>query len=233
MTTSRTRWAVTAGSVGLAAGLALGVTGLSSAASPSPSPSAQERHRSDRPFPDGMRPEFRRGLRGDGGLVSALTDDSITVRTPDGSKTVALNGSTTYYDGRTKTTKSAVQVGDVVHVRLVDPRASKPVAAVVVVLPAHLEGWVTKADGSTITVTDPSGFTRTVRTSGSTTYEKDGTTATASAVTVGTFVHAVGKVDADGTTLDATRVSTGRPQRHGGPDMGSDMGPDTGGPPNA
>jgi hypothetical protein len=225
MSTSRTRWAVTAGSVGLAAGLALGVTGLSSAASPSPSPGAQARQRSDRPFPDGMQPEFRRGLRGDGGLVSALTASSITVRTPDGSKTVALNGSTVYYNGRTEATKTAVHVGDVVHVRLVDPRASKPVAAVIRVLPAHLEGWVTKVDGSTITLTDPSGFTRTVRTSGSTTYEKNGTTATATAVTVGTFVRAVGQVDPDGTTLDAIRIATGRPQR--------DTGPDMGGPPNA
>lgn len=245
MTLSGTRWTVTAGSVGLAAGLALGVTGLSSAASPSPSPDTKARQRSDRPFPDGMRREFKHRLRGEGGLVSALSGNSLTVRTPGGSKTVTLNGSTTYYNGQTKASMSAVHVGDVVHVRLVDPKASKLVAAVVTVLPAHLHGWVTKVEGSTITVTDPSGFTRTITTNASTTYVKDGATATASAITVGTFVRALGQVDADGTTLDATRIATGRPaegmrdDRPGGmpgvmaPDMGGDLGGDMGGMPNA
>ncbi len=212
---TRTRWAVAAGAAGLAAGLALGVTGFAGAADPTPSPSAGAQL--DRPGKHlGHLKERLHHLRGAGGLVAAVDSDSVTLRTPDGTRTVALTRSTTYYVGRTKSAKSAVQVGKVVHVRLADPRATNPVASVVVVVPAHVVGWVTSVAGSTITLTDPSGFTRTVRTSDSTTYVKDGATATASIVTKGTFVRAVGTVADDGTTLDASRVATGRPAKGDG-----------------
>ena len=224
MSTRRTGWAL--GAAGLAAGLALGVTGLANAADPSPSPSTtpdqQVKQRMDRHGPGGGRFKEHR-LRGHGGLVTAIDSDSITLRTPGGTETIALNSSTTYYEGKTKTTRSAVSTGDVVHVRVVDPRATKKVAAVVALLPAHLEGWVTKVSDSSFTITDLSGFTRTISTSGSTTYVKDGETATRSAVTVGTLVRALGTVDDDGTTLDATRVAVGIPDkldrmdRRGGP----------------
>jgi hypothetical protein len=74
---------------------------------------------------------------------------------------------------------------------------------------------VTKVDSDEITITDHDGFTRTIKTSGSTTYEKDGASATRSAITVGTLVHAVGTVDDNGTTLDAQRVSVGMPKLDG------------------
>jgi hypothetical protein len=219
--TTRTRWAVAAGSAGLAAGLALGVTGFATAASPEPSPSSPTATAADRPF-GGMHRDRGMHLRGAGGLVTAVDADSVTLSTPDGSKTVALTSSTTYYVGRTAATKAAVTVGKVVHVRLADPRATKPVASVVVVVPAHVAGWVSSVSGSTVTVTDVSGFTRTIRTSSSTTYVKDGTTATSSILTKGAFVRAVGTVDADGTTLVASRVATGRPDRGDGPGDGPD-----------
>jgi hypothetical protein len=175
-------------------------------------------------MPGGMRDRGMH-LRGTNGLVTAVDADSLTVQTPDGAKTVALTSSTTYYVGRTAATKSAVAVGKVVHVRLSDPQATKPVAAVVTVVPAHVAGWVTSVSGSTITLTDVSGFTRTVTTSSSTTYVKDGTTATSAIVTKGAFVRAVGSVDSDGTTLDATRVATGHPARGDGPGDGPGNGP--------
>jgi len=59
-------------------------------------------------------------------------------------------------------------------------------------------------NGSTILITDRDGFTRTIKTSGSTTY---GAGITASPAP-GTRVHATGTVDADGTSLDATTVVT-------------------------
>ena len=77
-------------------------------------------------------------------------------------------------------------------------------------LMAFLSTAAHAADG-TITITDHSGFTRTIRTSATTTYEKDGVAAKASDITVGALVRAVGEVDADGTTLDATKVSVGKP----------------------
>jgi hypothetical protein len=153
-----------------------------------------------------MKGDHRGGY---GGLVTSISGDSLTVRTPRGTETIALTSSTAFYEGQTKATRSAVSTGDVVHVRLVDPRATKKVAAVVTVVPAHLVGYVTEVGSSTITIKDLDGFTRTIRTSSATTYVKDGATATRSAITVGTVVRAVGKVDSDGTTLDATRVGAG------------------------
>lgn len=221
------------GAAGLTVGVALGVTGLANAADPSPTPSRGPGSMQDA-RPDGMGMPFGFRMRGDhqggyGGLVTSVSGDSLTVRTPRGTETIALTSSTTYYEGQAKATRSAVSSGDVVHVRLVDPRATNKVAAVVTVVPAHLVGWVTEVSGSTITVKDLDGFTRTISTSSSTTYVKDGATATRSAVTVGTFVRAVGQVDSDGTTLDATRVATGTPVRGDGPGRDGGM-PMMGGP---
>lgn len=215
------RLALAAGAVGLAGGLALGVTGLASAVSPSPNPDARQQ-----PAGPGQRPHGpgRMGERpGGGGLVSAITASSLTVRTPRGTKTVALNDSTAFYDGQDKTTRSAVHVGDRVRVRVADPRATTPVAATVVVLPAHLAGWVTAKDGDLLTITDPDGFTRTIRTSSATKVVKDGADSALSAVTVGSFVRATGKVAPDGTTLNADRVALGEPKR--GPRDPSASGP--------
>jgi hypothetical protein len=145
------------------------------------------------------------------------------VRTPEGVETVGLNGSTAFYKGRTPASRSDVRPGEVVRIRLADPRASTKVASVVVLVPARISGWVTKVDDASLTVTDRDGFTRTIRTTGATTYEKDGATAARAVVAVGTFVHALGSVDADGTTLDAERVLVGRPARPAGaPDGGPD-----------
>lgn len=236
------RWAVTAGAVGLVGGLALGATGLAGAVSPSPTPSGGSKAQvapGTKQFPG--RPPGRR--LGRGGLVSAISADSLTLRTPAGSKTIGLNGSTTFYDGPTKVTRSAVAVGDVVRVLLADPKASSPVASVVTVVPAHLAGWVTSISGSTITLKDVDGFTRTLTTSSVTKVRKDGADATLAAITVGSFIHAAGTVDGDGTTLDALRIGVGlpskadrvqggkgRPGRFGGPRPGADPSADGGAP---
>jgi hypothetical protein len=220
MSTRRTSLALVV--AGLVGGLALGATGFARAADPTPSPSPgkqlQERQHDGRGGPPGG---MRKGhhLRGAGGLVTAIDSDSLTVRTPRGTETIGLTSSTTYYEGKTKATRSAVDKGDVVRVRLVDPRASKKVAAVVTVVPAHLDGWVTAVGDDSLTVTDPSGFTRTIRTSSATAYVKDGETASRSAMTVGTFVRALGTVADDGTSLNATRVATGRPDQEDRPGM--------------
>jgi len=149
-------------------------------------------------------------------MVSAISASSLTVRTPRGTKSFGLNDSTTYYSGKTKTTRSAVEVGDIVRVLVADPKASSPVASTVTVLPARVGGWVTEVSGSTITLTDHDGFTRTVSTSSSTEFRKDGEPATLAAVTVGSFVRALGEVAADGTTLNASRVGVGFPANRDG-----------------
>lgn len=218
------RWTLVAGSAGLVGGLALGVTGLASATSGTtvPGAAAAPSARPDHPFKGDRGPGGPRHMRvrGAGGLVSVVTGSSMTIRTPGGTRTIALNSGTTYYQGKTKVTKTALTVGDVVGVRLADPKAASPVAAVVTILPAHLAGFVTKVDGGTLTIVDQSGFTRTIRTTAATTYEKDGAAGKASDVTVGALVRAIGVVDSDGTTLDATKVSVGRPAKRPRPPQG-------------
>ncbi len=210
------RIAIATGAAGVVAGLALGVTGLASAAStptPTPSNSGAAAQQTD-PDGNGRHGHGRMHGNGRGGLVTAVTGDSVTVDTPRGSQTIALTTSTSYYDGQTKATKTVLAAGEIIGVRLVDPAAAKPVAKQIVVLPAHVDGWVSKVDGATITLTDPAGFTRTVTTSSATTYQKDGAAGTA-AVQVGVFVRAAGKVAGDGTTLTASRIATGSPARSG------------------
>ena len=227
------------GAAGVVAGVALGLTGFAGAATPSPSPSngqaqPDQKQRFDRHGPGGRGFGFRGGrMAGYGGLVTSIDSDSLTVATPRGSETVALNASTTYYVGTTKASRSAVTKGSVVAVRVADPKATKKVAAVVSVLPAHLSGWVTKVDSDEITITDPDGFTRIIRTSSSTTYEKDGASASRSVITVGSLIRAAGKVDDNGTTLDADKVVVGRPgklDRPGGPGGAAFPGGPMGGP---
>jgi hypothetical protein len=236
MTTKR--WTLVAGTAGLVGGLALGATGLASAGSPtSPPAPSQGKHQAGDRFRGG--PEH--GLGRAGGLVTAVTGDSVTLRTGQGTKTVALTSSTTYANGEATATKSILKVGSLVFVKLVDPAATKPVAAAVTVLPAHLSGFITRVDGSTVTITDESGFTRTITTAPTTTYEKDGAAATSSILSVGALIRGLGTVDADGTTLDATKVSVGRPAhldrpKHlrgpGGPGgFGADRGPRPSGAP--
>lgn len=234
MTNASKRWAVSAGAVGLVGGLALGATGLASAVSPTPSP--PKAHQAS-----GHDQQEHRGQRlrhhGAGGLVTAISDSSLGVRTPRGVQTIALTSDTAFYDGPTKVTRTAIAVGDIVRVRLADPKSSDPVASTVFLVPAHLAGWVTSIDGSKITLTDLRGFTRTVTTSSATKVTKDGADATLAAITVGSFLRAGGKVADDGTTLEAARLGVGLPskqdrvhagKRHdgrGGPDDGMDDPP--------
>jgi len=95
----------------------------------------------------------------------------------------------------------------------------------------HLDGTVTSANGSDIVIKDRDGFTRSITTSGSTTYSNGLTSAPA----VGTQVHATGTVDANGTALDATTVGTpptppaGGHGKHG-PGAGTGAVPGSGAP---
>lgn len=231
------RLAVAAGAVGLVGGLALGATGLATAAGSSPTPSPQNGTTAgpqDHGGRWGGHLPGRGGGRGEA-LVVSFTDHSLVVRTPRGERTVALTAATAYTVDGVKATRAALRTGVLVHVRLVDRGAAKPVAAEVRVVPAHLEGYVTRVDGSTFTVLDTGGFARTVTTSGTTAFSKDGASSTITAFPVGTFVRASGT--AAGTDLAATRVATGRPaagDRPGGApglggrgvgDPGADGGP--------
>src|SRR5436853_528504 len=68
-----------------------------------------------------------------------------------------------------------------------------------------MAGTVKSVNGSTITIQDFMGFTRTIHTSSSTTYTRGGQSATSSAVTNGAEIAAQGTVDHNGTDLDASK----------------------------
>ena len=233
------RIAVATGAAGLVAGLALGVTGLASAAG-TPTPSAPSGATGGQdvgatgPQDRGARgPGFgHRGHGGPGrhggrgGLLTAVSAGSLTVDTRDGVKTVTTNAATKYFQGATASTHAVLAAGEIVAVRLVDRTASNPVAAAVVVLPAHVEGWVASVGEGSFTLTDPAGFTRTVTTSAATTYRKDGATGSAAELVKGAFVRASGTVAADGTTLVAGMVATGHPERPTAPPAAGAQGGD-------
>lgn len=208
------RIALAAGSAGLAGGLALGVVGIASASSGSPSApkaaSSQEHHDGKR---GGRHGDDHVRRHGPGSLVTAVTATQLTLDTPGGTKTVALTPATTYHRGRSKAAFTDLKSGEIVRVRLLNRKAAVPVAKSVDIQPAGLAGYVTAINGSSMTVVDPAGFTRTVKTAASTTYRKNGAAGTASEVVVGSFIRAQGSVDPDGSTLDATRIEMGHPAK--------------------
>jgi len=85
----------------------------------------------------------------------------------------------------------------------------------------HLDGAVTAVAGTTVTIKDRDGFTRSIVVSAKTTYN-DGLKA---ALPVGTQIVAEGTVDANGTALDATTIGARpAPGMHGGPGRGGPRG---------
>lgn len=133
----------------------------------------------------------RRGLRGAaiavaaaavlvGGAAAAFADDGST----------GTGSSTTSTD----TAKSAAPSNGAQPPALGDPAAA-PIP--------HLDGVVTSVSDSTILITDPDGFTRTIHLSSSTTYA-DGLTRP---IATGKRIHAEGRVDTDGTSLAATSIA--------------------------
>jgi hypothetical protein len=199
---------------GLVAGVSVGVTGLAWASTPNSSPA---HHKSLEP---------PRGSSGSADLVTTAPNgpaSTLTVDTPSGSKTFAVTSSTTYWRGDAPAQEPDITVGAVVWVRTVPAkhRATAPdplVAASIQIVPSSVRGYVTgapsdpSAGASTFTITDLSGFTRTVKLETSTSYQEPKTTApTYANVTTGTFVSVQGNVEGDGTTLDASAVRIGNP----------------------
>ena len=85
----------------------------------------------------------------------------------------------------------------------------------------HIGGKVLTVDGSTVTVKDRDGFTRTIRLGDDVKVTKDDASSSTSAIAKGVWIEASGTVDSNGTTLDATEVRIGQPT----PPKGGPMGP--------
>ncbi|GAC1611614.1 MAG: hypothetical protein NVS3B26_26270 [Mycobacteriales bacterium] len=151
--------------------------------------------------------------------MTGVNGNTITLDTPGGIRTVTVNSATVYKRGTATAALSDLKVHDVVRVQLVDPNSATPVARWIRIQMAGVDGYVIAVNATSFTVIDRDGFTRTVQESPATTYRNAGSAGTPAEVAVGTFIRAEGIVASNGTTLDATRVGTGRPQT--GPDDGA------------
>ena len=161
------------------------------------------------------------------GVVTAVSSASISVKGMDATtNTYAITSSTTFSEGPTTVTASALTVGQHVGIQL-SASDDSTAANIDIQLPA-LFGTVTSISGDTVVITDLEGFSRTIVVDSSTNYMKSGATASLSDVVVGSAIIAEGTVDANLTSLDATNVVIGLPsQQSGGPGIG---GPGGGGP---
>jgi hypothetical protein len=140
------------------------------------------------------------------GVISALTDTSVTVNRNDAKTTVfTITPSTIITEGAASMTVPSLAIGDSVDVVV---NSTNPTTALRInIVQATLAGRVTAVVGNLITITGGQGFARTVQVSTNTTYTEDGAAATLADVTVGSNIVAVGSINADLTMLDATSVA--------------------------
>jgi hypothetical protein len=212
-----------AATTALGVGLVAGGAGVASAAS---THTAHDATTATAPSPPGAG-NFA------GGVVTAVTDSSITVKDMSGSSTTyAITSTTTFSEGPTTIAASQLAVGQRVGIQL-SSSSSTTATSIDVQLPV-LFGTVTAVSGDTITISDPEGFSRTIVTDSSTTYTKSGDSSTLDEVTVGSVISAEGVVDANLTSLDASSVTIGAPsatgsgQGFGGSGVGGPNGPGPG-----
>jgi len=166
------------------------------------------------------------------GVVTAVSANSVTIARIDGTSVSYTLTSDTTYDVGHGSTASAADVTVGTRVFVVTSSTSATSAASIHIEQPHLAGTVQAVSGTSITVTDEQGFWHTVDVGGSTTYTKSGAAASATDVTVGSFVMTTGTIASNHTTLDATTVSIGLPTpgAHGphGPGGARPMGGDRG-----
>ncbi|HEY1762978.1 MAG TPA: DUF5666 domain-containing protein [Acidimicrobiales bacterium] len=145
---------------------------------------------------------------GTGGYVTAVTPTSVTIQSWNGtSTTYALTSATTYTEGKAPSTAVSLVVGDRVEIGV--SSTSPTTATSVSIELAMLFGTVTSVSGSTITIKDPQGFTRTIVEGTATTYTLNGASSTIAAVVDGAKIIAEGTIDPNGTSLDALSIAVG------------------------
>ncbi len=139
------------------------------------------------------------------GLVTAVTSTSVTVNRLNGViATYTITPSTVFHQGATILTAASLVVGDKVNV---DVYTTAPMTALRIgILQATLAGRVTVVNGNSITIMTGKGFSRAITVSATTTYVEGGNPATLANVTVGSVIIAQGLIDADLTTLDASKI---------------------------
>jgi hypothetical protein len=112
-----------------------------------------------------------------------------------------------YSDGSSASAANATP-NTVVNVKSTAPTTSggNRVAQRVIIRLASLAGEVTSNVGGVIKIADTQGFSHVINTSGSTICRQGGGPIACGSIPAGSVIVAVGKVDPDGVTLDATRV---------------------------
>jgi hypothetical protein len=140
------------------------------------------------------------------GVVSALSTTSLTLNRNDGKTTTfTITPTTIITEGAASMTVPSLAVGDTVDVAV---NSANPTTALRInIVQASLAGKVTSVAGNLITITGPQGFARTIQVSDSTSYTMGGAPASLTDVTVGSDIYAVGTIDTNQTTLDASAVT--------------------------
>jgi hypothetical protein len=212
---------------GLVAGIALGVTGVASASTNTATSPAQLASASVAGQPQHGKHRDGEDRHGAGDLVTAVSGNTLTLDTPAGVKTVTVTPATVYRRGMGTASLADVKLNEIVRVRFVDPTATALVAKSVWIELARADGYVTAVNGTSFTLIGRDGFARTVQESSTTVYRNAGAAGSPTEVTVGKLIRAEGNVDANDTTLDATRIGTGIPPKKM-PGAGSGPGNGTG-----
>ncbi len=138
------------------------------------------------------------------GMVTSLDATTMVVKAHGKSTTVALTPSTAYRQGHQHLTASSLRPGARVRISLV-PGASTPTARAVVLLPLVYAGTLAALSRTGFALRSPSGATRAITTTSSTTYRQGKSSAAASALEVGEKVR-VSSETGPGGSLTATKV---------------------------
>ncbi|HEX7498322.1 MAG TPA: DUF5666 domain-containing protein [Candidatus Limnocylindrales bacterium] len=143
------------------------------------------------------------------GTVTAANSSSVTITQFDGSsKTLTLNGSTTYTEAGATVTNSALVVGVRISALGTLDSSGNFTATAVMIAPTSVQGTVASKTATAIVVTTTAGKTVTVDVSSTTRYTVRGiSAATLANVAVGDRIAASGTLNTDGT-LNATAVQS-------------------------
>lgn len=157
----------------------------------------------------GRHGRFRDGGFGRGLTVTGVSGNTITATGRGGQTvTVQVSATTAYTEAGASAALSDIRVGSLIAVQgsyAATNATTINATGVTIVLP-RVAGVVTNTNGSTLTLTEFDGATRTVTVSGSTHYQKAGQSAALSDISTGTAIVAEGTLNSDGS-LTALRVT--------------------------
>jgi hypothetical protein len=188
-----------------------------------------------------MRMPGRRGP-GTAGTITAISADSITLKTRDGkTEQVNLTQTTQFRKERQAATASDFKVGDEVFVRGQEAGTDTWNAEVVAARPANsgefeqrmrenlgkkfIAGEVTAINGTQLTIARPDGVSQTITADENTSFRKQRESITLADIRVGDHVFGRGELKNDVFVPAVLNVGQPGMMRHGGPGMRPEGGP--------